>query len=156
MMKQIEEFGYGSGVGYHVVELPYSKRELSMVFIVPDLDRFEDFDCLMNKEIVDDIIGRLEQRQIDLRMPAALVMGADFSGMDGTRDLFIRDVVHQAFVSLDEEGTEAAAATMSAVAELGGPIEEPIKMKINRPFIFLIRDIEMGSILFLGRVLDPR
>ena len=162
MMKQMEEFCYDSGEGYQVVELPYSKRDLSMVIFVPDLDRFEDFEGLMNQEIVDDIIDRHEQRKIDLKMPkfkftqhfglaetmaamgmpATFSMGADFSGMDGTRDLFIRDVDHHAFVSVDEEGTEAAAATMSIVAVLGGPIEEQIKMKLNRLLIFLIRDIE--------------
>jgi len=176
MMSQVEEFGYGAGEGYQAVELPYSMRELSMVIIVPDLDRFEDFESRMNQEIVDNIINTLEQRKIDLKMPkfefkqnfdlakplaamgmpSAFSVDADFSGMDGTRDLLIWDVVHQAFVSVDEAGTEAAAATMSAIGLAGGPIEEPIKLKINQPFIFLIRDIETDTILFLGRMLDPR
>jgi serpin B len=176
MMSQVEEFGYGAGEGYQAVELPYSMRELSMVIIVPDLDRFEDFESRMNQEIVDNIINTLEQRKIDLKMPkfefkqnfdlakplAAMGMpsvfsvDADFSGMDGTRDLLIWDVVHQAFVSVDEAGTEAAAATSLGFILLGGSIEEPILMKIDRPFIFLIRDIETDTILFLGRVLDPR
>jgi len=161
-MSQVAEFGYDAGEGYQAVEVPYSGRELSMVIVVPDLDRFDDFESLMNHEIMENIMDRLEQRKIDLKMPkykfehnfglaetiaamgmpAAFSMGVDFSGMDGTRVLFIRNVVHHAFVSVDEEGTEAAAVTMSADAVLGGPIEEPIKMKINRPFIFLIRDIE--------------
>jgi len=76
--------------------------------------------------------------------------------MDGTKDLFIRDVVHQAFVSVDEAGTEAAAATAVVMALKAAPMEEPIELDIDRPFIFLIRDIETKTILFLGRVLDPR
>ena len=147
-----------------------------MVIIIPDLERFDDFESSMNQEVVDNVIDGLEQRQIVLSMPkfefekhlglsemlaamgmpAAFSMDADFSGMDGTKDLFIRDVVHQVFVSVDEAGTEAAAATAVVMTLKSALIEEPIELDIDRPFIFLIRDIETESILFLGRVLDPR
>ena len=176
MMEQVKGLGYYSGEGYQAVELPYSGRELSMVIIVPDLEIFNEFERSINQEVMDTIIDGLEQRQIVLKMPifefekrlglsntlagmgmpTAFSMDADFSGMDGTMDLFIRDVVHQAFVSVDEAGTEAAAATAVIMALKSAPIEEPIKLDIDRPFIFLIRDIETESILFLGRVLDPR
>ncbi|MCK4580012.1 MAG: serpin family protein, partial [Dehalococcoidia bacterium] len=83
-------------------------------------------------------------------MPDAFTGGADFSGMDGTHDLFIGHVAHTAYVSVNEEGTEAAAATgVSMVLSL------PSVMTIDHPFIFLIRDIETGTILFIGRVVDP-
>jgi len=176
MMKQVKGFGYDSGEGYQAVELPYSGRELSMVIIVPDLERLYDFERSMTQEAIDNILNGLEQRQLVLRMPrfkfekhlglsdklsamgmpAAFGRDADFSGMDGTKDLFIRDVVHQAFVSVDEAGTEAAAATAVVMALKAAPMEEPIELDIDRPFIFLIRDIETKTILFLGRVLDPR
>jgi len=176
MMKQVKGFGYDSGEGYQAVELPYSGEELSMVILVPDLDRFDGFETSISQEVVANIITGLEPTQIALRMPKfefekniglaetlsgmgmpeAFSMDADFSGMDGTRDLFIRDVIHQAFVSVDEAGTEAAAATAVIMTLKSAPIEEPIELDIDRPFIFLIRDIETDTILFLGRVLDPR
>jgi serpin B len=79
---------------------------------------------------------------------------ADFSGMDGTRDLFITDALHKAFVSVDEEGTEAAAATVVAIGDTSVP-PPPVEFIVDRPFIFFIRDIETGAVLFLGRVANP-
>ncbi len=78
---------------------------------------------------------------------------ADFSGINGQRSLFIDEIIHQAFVDVDEAGTEAAAATAVIVAEVGAPAE-PKQVTVDRPFIFLIRDIETGTILFVGRVLN--
>jgi serpin B len=75
--------------------------------------------------------------------------------MNGTGGLFIKDVIHKAFVAVDEEGTEAAAAT-AVVIDLTAAPEPPIVVTVDRPFILLIRDIETGTILFLGRVVDPR
>jgi serpin B len=175
MMKQVKGFAYGSGDGYQAVELPYSGRELSMLILVPDMGRFDEFENSLDREVVENIIDRLAQRQVALRMPkfefekrlglaetlsamgmpAAFSMQADFSGMDGTRDLFIQDVIHQAFVSVDEAGTEAAAATAVVMALKSRPIEEPVELNIDRPFIFLIRDIQTDTVLFLGRVVDP-
>ena len=80
---------------------------------------------------------------------------ADFSGMDGTKKLSIADVIHQAFVAVDENGTEAAAATAVVMGETSMSPPPPIEVHINRPFIFLIRDLETGAILFVGRVLTP-
>jgi len=79
---------------------------------------------------------------------------ADFSGITGSRELFISDVVHKAFVSVDEAGTEAAAAT-AVILPSSGMTEPPAEVTIDRPFIFLIRDIKTGAIIFVGRVLDP-
>jgi serine protease inhibitor len=79
---------------------------------------------------------------------------ADFSGMDGARDLFVQAVVHKALVRVDEEGTVAAAASAVAVAGAGPPDEQKI-FEADRPFVFLIRDRKTEAILFLGRVLDP-
>jgi serpin B len=87
-------------------------------------------------------------------MPIAFTGGADFSGMTGNRDLNIKDVIHKAFIVLDEEGTEAAAATAVIVGETALPSPQ-VEVTIDRPFIFLIRDIATGTILFVGRVLNP-
>ena len=80
---------------------------------------------------------------------------ADFSGMDGARDLFISDVLHKAFVAVDEKGTEAAAATAVIMELTSAPADEPISFTIDRPFLYLIRDGQTGTILFLGRVVNP-
>jgi serpin B len=79
---------------------------------------------------------------------------ADFSGMTGGRDLYIDTVLHQAFVAVDEEGTEAAAATAVIMAPTSAMLSE-VTLTIDRPFIFMIRDRPSGQILFVGRVLNP-
>ncbi len=79
---------------------------------------------------------------------------ADFSGMDGSKNLYISDVLHKAFISLDENGTEAAAATAVVVGVTSMPAE-PVNLTIDRPFLFAIQDKPTGEILFLGRVVDP-
>jgi serpin B len=174
MMSQTESFGYSSGDGYQAVELPYEGQQLSMVILLPDAGQFAAFEQSLKPAVVDAILAGLGARQVALSMPkfefsadlsladtlAAMGMpdafegAADFSGMTGTRDLFISDVLHKAFVSVDEAGTEAAAAT-AVVMKLTGMPEEPITVTMDRPFIFLIRDIPTGAILFLGRVVDP-
>ena len=174
MMRQTESLCYDEGERYQVVELPYDGGELSMVILLPALGQFKAFENMLDAQRVGGIIGKLEHRQVILAMPrfefessfglkkALTVMGmpvafsggADFSGMTGNRDLFIADVVHKAFVSVDEAGTEAAAAT-AVVMELTAVPGEPVEVTIDHPFIFLIRDIETGAILFVGRVVDP-
>ncbi len=77
---------------------------------------------------------------------------ADFSGMTGNRALRIEEVVHKAYVAVDEDGTEAAAATFPLVQF----VRAPMRVVVAHPFVFLIRDIETGAILFVGRVVDPR
>ncbi len=90
-------------------------------------------------------------------MPDAFMGGdTDFSGMDGSRKLSISYIIHQAFVSVDEEGTEAAAATAVVMSLRSMPVAKPaLRLILDRPFIYLIRDRETGTILFLGRLLDP-
>jgi serpin B len=78
---------------------------------------------------------------------------ADFSGIDGRHDLFVSAAVHHAMIAVDEQGTEAAAATGIGVMAEGGPLATPLV--VDRPFIYAIRDDATGTILFLGRVLDP-
>jgi len=174
MMRQTESFGYAEGEGYQAVELLYDGSELSMVILLPERGRFEEFEASLSAERVDSIIGDLEDENVALTLPkfefesefslvdtlAAMGMpiafsgAADFSGMTGTSELFIGDVLHKAFVSVDEAGTEAAAAT-AVVMELTAMPEEPVEVTVDRPFVFLIRDIETGAVLFLGRVANP-
>ena len=175
MMRQTASFGYMEGEGYQALELPYDGCELSMVILLPEEGKFASFEASLSRQLVDGIIRKVGYRQVDLSMPkfeyessfglkqplATLGMqdafspeAADFSGMDGRRDLFIQDVLHKAFVSVDEAGTEAAAATAVIVGTTSVSPEQ-VEIKIDRPFIFLIRDIKTGTVLFVGRVLNP-
>jgi serpin B len=173
-MRQMESFGYAEGEGYQAVELPYDGHELSMVILLPEAGQFERFDGALDAGRVNGILGDLAYRQVALTMPkfefesdfdlaetlAAMGMpdaftgAADFSGMTGARDLFISNVIHKAFVAVDEAGTEAAAAT-AVVMKFMAAVEEPVEVIVDHPFIFLIRDIETGTILFVGRVTNP-
>lgn len=172
MRSEVESFGYAEGGGYQAVELPYEGSEISMVVLLPQSGQFKIFEKSLDSQLVYTIVSDLETAKVKLTMPrfkfestfflkkTLSEMGmpvafgnADFSGMTGNYDLFIRDVVHKAWVSVDESGTEAAAA--SAVVVVIGLQEDIITVNINRPFIFLIRDIETGTILFVGRVLNP-
>jgi serpin B len=80
---------------------------------------------------------------------------ADFSGMDGSRDISLTGVFHKAFVAVDEQGTEAAAATGVVAGVTSVQPAEPVVMRVDRPFLFLIRDRETGAVLFVGRVVNP-
>jgi len=173
MMSQSEHLGYAEGDGYQAVDLPYDGEELSMVILLPDSGQFEAFEAALDAATVAGIIEDIDYREVDLTMPkfefdssfslsqalsalgmpVAFSTSADFSGMTGNRDLYIADVVHKAFVSVDEAGTEAAAAT-AVVMELTA-MPDVVEVSIDRPFIFLIRDIETGTILFVGRTLNP-
>ena len=169
-----EFYGYANGDGYQAVDVPYSWGEMSMTILLPDEGALEEFEGSLDSEMLDRIIDDIETDYVTLTMPLfefesqfslgdTLAMmgmhdafgdGADFSGMTGSKDLWIAEVVHKAFVSVDEEGTEAAAAT-AVVVPTSGPTKEPIKVTVDRPFIFLIRDIGTGAVLFLGRVSNP-
>jgi serpin B len=174
MMHQTEAFAYAKAKGYQAVELPYDGHEMSMVILLPDEGEFASFEDTLDADKARTIIDSLKRGQVALTMPrfefdsefglnqaleamgmpAAFSPGADFSGMTGSRELFISDVIHKAFVSVDEEGTEAAAAT-AVIMKLAAVAEEPVAVTIDRPFMFLIRDIETGAILFVGRAVDP-
>jgi serpin B len=175
MMRQAEQFAYTEGDGYQAVELPYDGGELSMVILLPAAGEFAGFENSLDAELAAAIIDELAGRQVTLTLPkfefesefelaptlAALGMpvafsgNADFSGIDGTTDLFISNVIHKSFVSLDEAGTEAAAATAVIMKLTSAPPDGPVEFNVDRPFIFLIRDIETDTILFIGRVVDP-
>jgi serpin B len=174
MMHQGETLGYAEGDNYQAVELPYDGEELSMVILLPGSGQFENFEMSLDSEKLKDIISSLQYQHVELTlpkwefetsfqmkevlqamgMPIAFTEAADFSGMTGKRDLHIADVVHKAFVSVDEAGTEAAAAS-AVIMELTAMPGDSSVVTVDRPFIFLIRDIETGAILFFGRVVNP-
>ena len=170
-----ERFGYAAGESYQAVELPYNGGQLSMVILLPEAGAFESFETNLDAEKMAGLLENMEIKQVELKMPkfnfesefglsdilrglgmqaAFDTQAADFSGIDGTKDLSISDVIHKAFVSVDEEGTEAAAATAVVFRATSMPVTD-VQMTIDRPFIFLIQDKPTGTILFLGRVLDP-
>ena len=176
MMNTTEEFGYAKGEEYQVVDLPYVGGELSLTLMLPDRGRFSEFEERLDAAFVRRIIEGIKDRQVDLKMPRFEFesqfrlsetfkgMGmvnafdpatAEFSGMDGRSCsglcLFIREIVHKAFVSVDEEGTEAAAATGVATQNTSAK-PEPIEVTVDMPFIFLIRDRGTDAVLFVGRV----
>jgi len=176
MMRQTESFGYLEAEDYQAVELFYEGRQLSMVILLPDEEQFDAFDAGLDADQLQSILAGLEMQRLDLSMPKFKVessfglaktlagMGmpdafdvtkADFSGITGEPDLYITDVVHKAYVDVNEEGTEAAAATGVVMGLKSMPTGEPIQVKIDRPFLFLIRDVETGVVLFMGRVVQP-
>jgi serpin B len=176
MMGQHMYIPYASGDGYQTIELVYAGNSAAMTIIVPDQGRFAEFESALTLEMLNNIIGSMDQNSVALRMPKFTFessfsltdmlssMGmpaafdsdaADFSGMTGRKDLFISDVIHKAFVAVDEEGTEAAAAT-AVMMEATSAIMSDIRLVIDRPFIFLIRDLQTGQVLFIGRVLNPQ
>ncbi|HWR64489.1 MAG TPA: serpin family protein [Bellilinea sp.] len=176
MMRQVESFGYLKAEDFEAVELFYEGRELSMVILLPDEDQFAAFEQNLNAATLQSFIDQLAVERLDLSLPkfkvessfglaetlAAMgmpdafdVVNADFSGMTGQPDLFITDVVHKAFVDVNEIGTEAAAATGVVMGLKSMPTGEPIEVKIDRPFLFVIRDVQTGAMLFFGRVVEP-
>jgi serpin B len=166
---------YGEGEDYQAVEMPYMGDTTSMVILAPEAGKFEDFESKLDGAQVKSILAGLGPQQVALNLPKfkfeaefqlkdnLIKMGmpepfdpnlADFLGMDGSRQLFIGDVFHKAFVAVDEKGTEAAAATAIVMEALMAP-EKEIVLLIDRPFIFLIREKTTGTILFVGRVVNP-
>lgn len=174
MMAQTEPLGYGEDAGYQAVELPYDGRELSMVILLPAAGQFEAFESSLDAARVEAIVADLEPVQVALTMPRfkfdsqfsltdalsqmgmplAFTPDADFSGMTGNNDLSISAILHKAYVAVDEAGTEAAAATIVDMSLTSAPAS-PVEVKVDRPFLFFIRDSKTGAVLFLGRVVDP-
>jgi serpin B len=175
MMNRTAFFSYAKGEGYQAVALPYDKRELSMLIIMPAAGQWNTFERTLDANRVEGIVKSLESKRVVLSMPkfkveatfqlAEALRGlgmrdafepglADFSGMDGTRSLFIGQVIHKSFVAVDEAGTEAAAAT-AVILPASAPIEQPVVLNLDHPFVFLIRDNATGAILFVGRVINP-
>jgi serpin B len=166
---------YGEADGYQIVDLPYDGNNVAMTIVLPEVGRFDEIRAGLSSAWLttarDDMAAGSEvivalpkfkftwgsesfkTPLIALGMTDAFEFPiADFSGIEPKRELYVSDVVHQAFVGVDEHGTEAAAAT--AVVMTAGAIPEPTYMTIDRPFLFFIHDVS-GAVLFVGQVTDP-
>jgi serpin B len=171
MMHALKDAAYAKGDGWVAIELPYVGQELAMLVIVPD--DVASFDAAIDAAVVRSIVDSLRPSRVDLTlpkfdfesryelsdvltllgMPTAFSEGADFSGITTAEALRIAKVIHQANITVDEAGTEAAAATVVGFDTAGG--STPPTLKVDRPFLFAIRDVPTGAIVFLGRVADP-
>jgi serpin B len=180
LMMQRHSFPYARGEGYQAIEFPYAGSSLTFTVIMPDEGQFEAFEESLDADVLNSVVSQLQFTDTITYLPkfefefgASLsdilqTMGmtdafdptlADFSGMvEGTPSdpLFISDVLHKAFISVDENGTEAAAATVVMMAMSAAIVEEqPVEVRIDHPFIFAIRDTQTGTLLFVGRVMNP-
>ena len=185
MMHQRLDTRYYQGKGFDAVELPYVStryekhqypEELSMLIIIPEAGQFEPIEKNLDNNLIDSIVTSLHRGEVEFTMPRFefeseikcktlmqdLGMSdafdpflADFGNMVDSMDSkpWIDEIYHKAFVAVDEEGTEAAAATAVVMKETAIP--HPVTISADKPFIFLIRDSLTGTILFMGRVLDP-
>jgi serpin B len=172
-----DTFNYAEAPGLQLLELPYVGGDLSIVVLLPgETNGLKQLEDGLSGEKLDGWLRQASRVKVDVYLPkfkltqqfalgdtlAAMGMSdafsdrADFSGMDGGRDLFISAVIHKAFVEVNEKGTEAAAATGVSVGAMAiaRPISEYV-FRADHPFLFLIRDVHSGSILFLGRLTDP-
>jgi serpin B len=167
---------YLNGEDFQAVSLPYLSPEFSMLALVPDEGQFSAFESSLDTESLMEIIRQMSSTQVNLQMPkfdfetttnANDVLGqlgmseifdpdaADFSGITEEDKLYVTSVLHKATITVDESGTEAAAATAVVMGIKSAMPEEPVSLVIDRPFLFLIRHEPTGTILFMGRVVEP-
>jgi serpin B len=179
MMAVTRSFGYHDGGAFRMVELPYAGGDRSMVVVLPTKpDGLPALEATLTAEALDGWLKKLAPRRVAMHLPRFRVeesfglgetlqtMGmrlafdrnrADFSGLTGKPDHFISAVVHKAFVDVNEAGTEAAAATAVAMMMArAGPVAPPVEFRADHPFLLLIRDRPTGSVLFLGRLAEPK
>lgn len=164
----------GSGDGWQALRMPYAGRELAMTIVLPDEGRLGDVEAELTGGGLADMLDSVRPAEVAIALPrwtfrteaplkdtlTALGMPtafdpvvADFSGMTTEVKLFISAVLHQAFIAVDEDGTEAAAATAVVMEDVSAP--QFVPFTADRPFLFVIHDVEHGTPLFLGRVADP-
>ena len=165
-------FGTASGPGWDAVEMPYLGDELSLLIIVPASGTFDAFRDDLDLSVLDSITGDLEDQPVDLRVPQfqfttssdltqpleslgltdAFTREADFSGITSDEVLSLSGVAYQGFYGIDEEGTDAETTATAPAPET---TPAALRLTVDRPFVFAVRDQETGLILLLGQVLDP-
>ena len=181
LMHRTGSYRYYDGGSFQALELPYKGDDLSMVILLPKkIDGLAALEQTLSWQAVNGWIGKLEPfdkviltlprftmtQQFELNgmlsamgMAQAFSDAADFSGMTGAPDMKISAAIHKAYIDVNEQGTEAAAATSvvmrATMARLPQAAPPPIVFRADHPFLFLIRDTHSGSVLFLGRVTDP-
>ena len=177
-MNRQGRYNYYEDSKIQAIEIPYKDNKASLVIFLPNKkNEITEFEKSFDYKYYQDIIAAFQISSVRLSLPkfqttykinlgttlshmgmplAFSSSGADFSGMTGKRDLCISEVIHQAFINVDEKGTEAAAAT--AVLMKATAVRTPIEPKIfnaDHPFIFIIKDNTTGSILFMGKIMNP-
>ena len=174
-MKQKSDFRVYEGNGFVVAEFPYGQGNFVMDIIIPnDQGGFNSTLAMVSDENYTSWINQMSKRETDLSFPrfkygfkkklkdilSDMGMGiafsddADFSNINDMYDLLINDVAHQSFIETNEEGTEAAAATVVEIGVTSMP-PAPLVLKLDHPFIYIIREISTNTIIFMGRVADP-
>jgi serpin B len=180
MMHQVNPFGYRAIDDLQVLEMPYADGELSMIVLLPkEIEGLAELEKKLTQENIEQWTKGLRRQNVIAFVPRFTMtsefslkdtlqaMGmtlafdakkADFSRMSRGEGLYISAVVHKAFADVNEEGTEAAAATGVVMAPRSAPVrpEQPPVFRADHPFVFLIRHNPTGSILFMGRVVNPR
>lgn len=183
MMHMSNQFTYIEGDNYQIIALAYQPNgEMEMMIVLPESGAFDEVEAGLDgawfQQVRDDFASwqsvwnvnlsmprfganlnaDLSQALIEMGMPEAFTTDANFSGIADPattgEPLFMSFVIHSAFIAVDEKGTEAAAATAVGLGG-GGPPNEPFDFRVNRPFIYLIYHRQTGTILFMGRVLNP-
>jgi serpin B len=164
---------YSRMSGVSALDFPYKGDRLAMTVLLPDSGAFTSAENSLSASMLSQLFSAFRPETLQVSLPkftftfgtvsltdAFKALGmtdafqpelADFSGIDGTRDLCVDDIYHKAFINVDEKGTEAAAATAVVLIYKSA---RPVFI-VNRPFIFVIRDKETGTVLFIGRVLNP-
>ena len=178
MMVLTESFQYADAGDCQALALPYKGGAIAMIVLLPKKpDGLADLEKGLTAEALADRLSRMKGQEVevylpkfkfaaemllsrtltDMGMPEAFDAGkADFKGVNGGQEpLWISEVIHKAFVDVNEEGTEAAAAT-ATVMEGGEPPAPPPVFRADRPFVFVIRDVRSGAVLFVGRVANPK
>lgn len=178
MMNAHRRMFYAGDASYDAVALPYQGGDVEMVAIAPKAGKLDAFERGLDGATIDGIRAKMDIEDVSLHLPKFKIAGAsvklkesltklgmgvaftddaNLSGITGRNDTKISDVVHKAFIDLDEKGTEAAAATavivVSKTAIRPGRV---IDVRFDRPFLFVIRDVPTGAILFMGRVANPK
>jgi serpin B len=177
LMHQQNKMVYAEEETFQMLELPYAGRELSMVMLLPKkADGLPEMVKAITVDKLASLVSKLHVREVNTYLPKfkmetsfglnstlqamgmkrAFSREADFSGISSAEALYISAVIHKAFVDVNEEGTEAAAATGVAMTAMAERQPEPIPVfRADHPFLFLIRDTKAGSILFMGRLNNP-
>jgi serpin B len=178
LMFQKAKFRHGSFAGYQMLEMPYSGDDLSMVVMLPDeVDGLTELESKLSIDVFQQRVGSLQEKEVDVHLPKftfsdefnlgrtlqdmgmtdAFVAGqADFDGIADRSlfDLYITGVFHKTFIDVNEVGTEAAAATGVVIGITSVPPPPPV-FRADHPFLFALRDVHSGSLLFFGRLNKP-
>lgn len=175
-MVQTQNIPYYVDDSIKMVALPYSGDQLSMIIIMPEAGTFQQFISQLDIQEINSLMDKQNNGEVEIKVPRFRLENdfnlneileklgmnlafdldqADFSGMEPARELYIDQVIHKAYIDVNEAGTEAAAATAVLMTVKGFNPEEPQMITFDHPFLFIIQDNESGAILFIGQVINP-